>query len=799
MSFRGDGQRRYGHTPPVQYPTPEQSQDQSAYLGRRPSFNNGDDAAMFDQTRAQSRGHQPSGSRGEDELFLTSPTSSSHSGGRHSYGSTNNALSGFIAPDVFSFQLQSPSLCSDAVDGLDVSAIPPSSPSRYGSAASPTSYTAPPPSNYTPAAYNPAAYASTAAPQRQPTYSGYNNYSQGYGSPTAVHSSSGFGQSPASSYQSTFQSVQAPSSASAYESSYSQSYSNSYNSYPTNGTGPAAPYPSDDFQTPYPIQSSMPVGPGYTDPSAFYSRPPRSDSAASPVSSPQIQQQHSPGLQRHPTNAPLPSRPMNEHTWDPSAITPTDEDQAQLQDNIIQDIEAELGGRHRPLPINGGQFSDDELQGLRRYNSDLANTNMSHSSAASNVNRAPIPTFDYDDDDDDPEGTAGEIQQLATLYPARSPSPSNRLPPPPEEQSDDTDYGGMDLGALAGGYAGSLAYGNEVPTQDGSRPLPNPNDYAGASPFTDAGVDYGGTGGLQAPSAHRLSFDEGDEPASLHSKQSGSDSPYKEDYPDIFYHPGLSNRPLPALPGGPESDSSSLLSVHPTTRSHHAHSLSTDSRTLHDGGSDYYGGSTGLNSPFPERSISLSSHSHTPQVQAPVRSRTDAAEERRKMARYQTQQQQLAAQNGLPYDGYESGTPSSMTYDMITLPSGRKRKFVPSKLTSGDLRRCSEPWALSGIASWIREMADGEPDLKQKTVEEALLKLFTAKVPTINVADAELLSGLVSQLMLDAGVLVPEEEWVKFGNGTVSGVLPQLTGSGCYAPKLHEDDSQSGAATRTSA
>jgi hypothetical protein len=123
---------------------------------------------------------------------------------------------------------------------------------------------------------------------------------------------------------------------------------------------------------------------------------------------------------------------------------------------------------------------------------------------------------------------------------------------------------------------------------------------------------------------------------------------------------------------------------------------------------------------------------------------------------------------------------------MITLPTGRKRKFIPSKLTPLDIRRCAEPWALSGVARWVREMADGEPDLKRKTIEEGLEKLFTAKVPTMNVADAEMLSTRVVDVMFESGILVPEEEWVKFGRGEVSGVLWQLTGSGCYAPKLHE-------------
>lgn len=125
---------------------------------------------------------------------------------------------------------------------------------------------------------------------------------------------------------------------------------------------------------------------------------------------------------------------------------------------------------------------------------------------------------------------------------------------------------------------------------------------------------------------------------------------------------------------------------------------------------------------------------------------------------------------------------------MITLPTGRRKKFVPSKLTAADIKRCAEPWALSGITAWIREMAEGEPDLKRKTLEEGVLKLFCAKVPTMNVADAELLSAKVIDSMFAAGILIPEEEWVKFGTGRLSGVLWQLTGSGCYARKLHEDE-----------
>jgi hypothetical protein len=93
------------------------------------------------------------------------------------------------------------------------------------------------------------------------------------------------------------------------------------------------------------------------------------------------------------------------------------------------------------------------------------------------------------------------------------------------------------------------------------------------------------------------------------------------------------------------------------------------------------------------------------------------------------------------------------------------------------------------MAGGETETGEGESDLRQKTIEDGLVALFTHKVPTMNTADAETLSQKVVRSMFDAGILIPEEEWVKFGLGTVSGVLWQLTGSGCYSPKVHEYES----------
>lgn len=399
---------------------------------------------------------------------------------------------------------------------------------------------------------------------------------------------------------------------------------------------------------------------------------------------------------------------------------------------------------------------------------------------------------------------------LTAIPPTQTSAPLPQLPD--EASGSDSDFVGMDIGLFSGGYAGTLTYGSDVGSvahhagRTGSESLGptdlppqslTPRPYEADSnhaPYPRAEVDYGDTGGLQPPALHRLSFDEGDEHVSVHSGLSGSESPSKEEYPDMFYHPGLTNRPLPALPPGLAEGSqsnSSMLTAMPSNASRlsyqqHGYSHSTESRSsaylsmqeqqqqLMMQHQQYQ------NQLHVERSTSMLQHSTTPVVHVPGRSRTDAAEERRKA------QRQLAGQQGVPYDnGYDGTVPPSVAYDVITLPTGRRKKFVPSKLTPNDFRRCQEPWALSNIAHWVREMADGEPDLKRKTIEEGLVSLFTVKVPNMNVADAETLATSVVDSMFAAGILIPEEEWVKFGPGEISGVLWQLTGSGCYSQRLH--------------
>ncbi|CAK7209075.1 Rho guanine nucleotide exchange factor [Sporothrix bragantina] len=981
MSFRGDDQRRYGHVPPVQYPVANQQQhqhlsqhqqvpqqqqyaqhpqyDQSQYPARRPSFNNGDDNSYFSQQQAQPP-HQlhhaqaSIPSRGEDELFLTSPVESPPAAPPipakpAAYGGPASNPATAMAGYQHQYQtISSQSSYNPQTFARSQSQALPYHPHPSARLASPTM-----PSfssfqtqqhaqqqqqqqqqSYTPAAYNPAAYATTqaAVPQRTSTYAGYSSYQQphSYSAPAAppppapaatspytqqqanaavytppppVHPSptpsSQASYQPGSYYSNTTPSTTGASpqpSPYSNQEQYQANYTTSGNyiaptnttaSYSANGVSPMpspGAIPSTmTSQAPYPTFSQIPATNSFPiDPNAFASRVSRSNSATSPVPSPPVHSSSPAGLQRHPTNAPLPSRPPmdelhEEASWDPMTTGPPlgiapnhaqGHDHA-TQESLYHDIEADLGitsssngGENGSLQIpptpGNGEVSDDDLY---RRNSRASSTHPSTtgwSSAASAMGRAPssastssiaAPSTYRWEDDSDPEGALGlyEMQQAdldeqrfsisgASMTSGMSSATtgnynyagqqgqqhqsyqqaqgsgtrtSTPLPPQAEEQNiSDSDFVGMDIGLFSGGYAGNLTYGNPVETSHigrssssaaapGERPPQSttPRPYEADSqyaPFAEAEMDYGGTGGLQPPTLHRLSFDEGDERVSIHSGLSGSESPAKEEYPDMFYHPGMSSRPLPAPPQGladtRSSSSSNLLSATPSNASRmsyqqHTYSHSSDSRSsAHYSLQEQQTMLMIQNQQYQqqlhvERSTSMSSHSTTPAVQLPGRSRTDAAEERRKAQRH------VAAQQGQPYDSnYDA---ASTAYDVITLPTGRRKKFVPSKLTLNDYRRCHEPWALSSIARWVREMADGEPDLKRKTIEEGLVALFTTKVPNMNVADAETLATNVTDTMFSAGILIPEEEWVKFGPGEISGVLWQLSGSGCYSPFVH--------------
>jgi hypothetical protein len=710
--------------------------------------------------------------------------------------------------------------------------------------------------------YNPAAYQPQAPVQRQSTLS-YGHAPAYVAPPPPMPQSPGYwsqssqyGPSPPAPSRPAFEPPQpvpyvpATSSASAPPRPFAYPPPTSSAPYPTNGsytTNAYGPRP-----TPMPLANSYPSS---YDGLSYSNRVSRSSSNSAPPTA----EESSTTLGRHPTLRPLPNAPVEEDTeseWDEDQADANTE--ARAQEQIYQDIEAAVEGSGSSRPGNNGDLLDNELGDLQRYNSRATTLNPTgvdrFPSTASTVNQNNAETaYDFEDESD-AEGAAGlEAMRLAEEQDARRGGGAfgiyDSAPKKTQAQYDlntssDSDYANIDMGLYGGGYDARLSYGNDLTEinagnssemDDQSRPLPTPNELrrseAGHIPapglggMTDysipgdssihpfpafeqaARVDTYGTGGFQRPTSqgHRLSFDEGDEGASLTSRHSesrlsgisGSDSPSKDDFPEMFYHPGMSSsgqRPLPAVPSLYDNRVPQLQPAGSYRHNQYGYPYGSDVETrtgYAPDGPDAYP-SPDLLSPlgqFVPRSASLSSHSNTPQVIPPVRSRTDAEE---RQARMRALRQQ--GMSGSSLDGYDAVTPQpSIPLDLPALPLGRRRKVSPQNLRSSDFKKCKEPWALSNIAEWAKEMCggesgEGETDLREKTVAECLVALFTHKVPTMNTADAETLSDRVVTAMLEAEVLVRDEEWVKFGQGEITGVMWQLTGSGCYAPKLHEQE-----------
>ena len=355
----------------------------------------------------------------------------------------------------------------------------------------------------------------------------------------------------------------------------------------------------------------------------------------------------------------------------------------------------------------------------------------------------------------------------------------------------EADFTNIDVGLYSGGYPGSITYGPDMSAlgamnegnvhdqphtiltnrrhgelnQDSFNTYGPGSIHPSSTLVSDARVDTYGTGGLAEPSEYtrRLSFDEGDEDDLLDEKG---------DPPDLFYHPGITQRPLPQ----PPSENDTIHDYRVLEVNKYVQNGMIAAEALFPVAPDSYPPSASLASIGP-RATSLVNRSHTPPAITPIRAKTDAEERR-------LRQQQ---QRGFGSISAESTTPqssSSVVLDLPALPAGKR--FIPAKLTVNDFRKCAEPWALSSLSAWLKLMAEGEQDLREHTIFDGLVALIIHKIPTLNIADAETLSAQVIKELYKVGTLVQDEEWVKFGNETTTGVFYQLTGVGCYSPKVHE-------------
>ncbi|EON65706.1 hypothetical protein W97_04945 [Coniosporium apollinis CBS 100218] len=525
-------------------------------------------------------------------------------------------------------------------------------------------------------------------------------------------------------------------------------------------------------------------------------------------------------LNRHPTQRALPPRPSPGSDSEPDyfnrsngRFSPTAE--ALMQDDLFHQLETTLNARSPVIHVTDDESTTPVYASAGR-NGDVSNGHLTPDTADQRYSTysdesdaeaaAGVAAMAMADEQDRLDAERRESGGPSGLFSAFAPA----LPPTPEQnrteggsQSDDS-YPAVDVGIYGGSFLPDFSYNGRLGTGTGSlREHVNRSDPVSSSgsrrsqktndtgtiydfdtihpfpPFrTDARVDTSGTGGLADPSTlrRRLSYDEGDETGFVDTSAPAANEPA-----DMFFHPGMSTRrPLPPPPAGELQFNRTTSSPGPYASNSYSISTYAHGRPVFPAGpSDF----TLLQSPAGSvpRSTSLLSHSSTPQIIQPMRSKTDAEERR---LRQQQHRQSTVFGNDSGTEGLTPPNASAVALDLPALPAGKR--FNPHKLTPNDFKRCTEPWALSSVISWLKSMTEGEQDLKQQAIVDGLVALFTHKVPTMNVADAETLSARVVNDMFKAGTLVHEEEWLKFSTATMTGVIYQLTGSGCYSPRLHD-------------
>ncbi|EEQ84625.1 CNH domain-containing protein [Blastomyces dermatitidis ER-3] len=511
-------------------------------------------------------------------------------------------------------------------------------------------------------------------------------------------------------------------------------------------------------------------------------------------------------LNRHPQSRPLPGPPQQ------AALSRADGREG-FEPNS-DDPMKQAGG-----PVTENQQSLSTSPHVR----ESPDTYHSHTNGHGHItNAGPGFNINYDahSDDEDAEAAAGlaalqmaeeedalfNAQQttnssaMSGFGPPSGPPPAIPAPTTQVESSSDSDYAQHDMGLYGGGYDAHLHYGDNPSISSGTDQMVTtsgslrssdrstddrgthsdsydyPNiDQDSIHPFpshsTPARVDGISTGGLSETTMEnrRMSFDHGDEVSMNRSTTrpiSFSDTTDKGEPQDLFFHPGMSSRPLPPAPVPAASNLIPHLMPAGTYRSRDPIPQpynSAYSQPPYTSTPDEF---VSPPSAVP-RSTSLSTHTNSPRPDLIIRSKTDA--------------DRIKLRQGT----YETPTSTPVTLDLPTIPSGRRNKFNPTKLSTEQFRKCTEPWALSAIVAWIKELSEDETDLKKQTVIDAIVALFTHKVPTMNTIDAEVLGDRVVKNMLNEGVLIKDEEWVKFGPGTLSGVFWQISGQGCYSSRLH--------------
>jgi RhoGEF domain len=112
-------------------------------------------------------------------------------------------------------------------------------------------------------------------------------------------------------------------------------------------------------------------------------------------------------------------------------------------------------------------------------------------------------------------------------------------------------------------------------------------------------------------------------------------------------------------------------------------------------------------------------------------------------------------------------------------------------LSSKTFQRCKEPWSLSALRIWIQEVFGSS--VSMETISLALQGLFTHHVSTLSIHQADKLAAQVGTTWVHEGILFEPTIantalWnplstleLGFTPLTLEGVIPTLTGKGCYS------------------